>query len=441
MNPLLEWVYIAGLFLWSLFLVKRSGSSHKFLLFLIVWWLWAYTLPAIRNLIFPIAKGFEIQPSRVLLLLFFPYIFMKSLIGQRPRFLQESSFEKFLIAFYITGLVGLIYHLGGAIGSREAFVTYSGWLTFLAVYLILRQYADEGMIVGILRAFIAIAILSSIVAIIQFLFLTDFLRYTFERPAFGGHLRSNGLFRDEYVHSYFCIIASYATLLFVKNRLSKALILTTLAIGVALSFHRMSWAIFLITFGLSFFSLSKGKSLATKGLVVGAIVLAFISGNLWLESHKKSGFVQERVYDDTVTERVAFFEAAIKRISKEWMFGVGGVRTNAYYHDAVVSGNEYVVTEEVGGIHNLYLFLAYFYGTPVALSFTGFLVAAAFFFWKCLKRTHTFYLFPAMTVLMFILANLSNWFPPNTDIAIYLAIIIGLSLSVWKNGLENRISL
>lgn len=440
MNAFLEWAYLALMTFASFYLPRRNDSSQPLLSFVVIMFIWASALPMRDLLIFPVTAGLDIQPKRFVLL-FFSITIIAQYINRNGVSLLDTAHEKFLVLFYIACLVVIDHHVGATMSFREAVVIYAGYLTFPVLYYALKHNADKGMILSVVQVFIILGVLSAVVSAIQFFVEPGFLRYTFDRLAFGARLRSNGLFAQEYTASYFCIMASYMAILFLKNRLTKIAVMIALAVGVALSFHRMSYFVYLATVGFSICFVSVRKERVSRfvmaGLAVVAIIsLVFISGFLI-----NAEFMKERILADTLSVRVDFYTAALKRISQEWAFGVGSVNTMEYYYDAIVADHEYVVSGEgeAGGIHNLFLYLAYFFGVPAALCFAAFLFTHLDFSWKSMFRRHLFHLLPAMTMSLFIMANFLNYFPPDEDVSLFVSIVLGVSMAALNRDIEDEI--
>ncbi len=373
--------------------------------------------------------GFEIQFTRLLFLLF-GSILLLDLLGKKrgepgePLHLYERVFLVSLVAF--AGV--LFWHSRSSLlPTKDMILILSGWLTFACFYLIAKHSFDAGLGKVILASLVCIAVASSLVALIQFFVNPEFLRVGSMREAFGGATRSNGVFKDEYTHSYFVIAGLFAALTTIRRRLLRYLVAALSIAGIILSFHRMSWICMLLVLGLVglFKAQSRSRKLLGWSVSVMAVVLVLVAlgADQFLQSNE---FVYQRLLSDTMTGRTDVYSVALNRIQKEWMFGVGSPRSDTYYLDMTRAGIREFASGSVGGIHNLYLNMAYMYGIPVALLYGVSLLSLAVFYWR---RAHSQYFsfLAAVFATVFLIANLSNWFYPAAEESLLLAIIAGVA--------------
>jgi energy-coupling factor transporter transmembrane protein EcfT len=310
---------------------------------------------------------------------------------------------------------------------KDVIVLYSGWLTFICFYQISKQLFDVGLARMILAALLCVGVASSLVSIVQFFFDPELLRFGSSELAFAGRLRSNGVFGEEYSHSYFLILGLAVALTSVKQRSPRILLVVLMLIGIALSFHRMSWIVtVLVLIIVSIFNApSRGWRFLVWVLFGSSIVLVLaVVGTEYL--YQSSELVSHRLMEDTLSGRFSIYDVVMERIPNVWLTGVGSVKSDFYYLDMTLGGAKQYATGEVGGIHNLYLNMTYLYGIPTSLLYTGFLITLTGFYWGRAHRQYLAYI-AAIFATVFLCANLSNWFYPQRDLSLLLAVISGLA--------------
>jgi hypothetical protein len=124
---------------------------------------------------------------------------------------------------------------------------------------------------------------------------------------------------------------------------------------------------------------------------------------------------------------------ALREIPKCFLFGVGSPRSEIYFHGVLSAGGTLeVAIGEVGGIHNIYLLIAFFYGVPTALFFTIFCISGFFYFWNKLDSGGKHYFIAGSIISVYILQNLINMFQLYNDFGLLMAIFIGMSVATYK---------
>ena len=418
---------------------RTFGPDHPVVGFLLGFWIVSQGILNCDPFVISLWKdaGFEIQFNRLIFLLFggmlvFSATWMKP-DGRGDRtLLYEYAFNIALIAF----LGVLLWHLASSIFSvREILVLFSGWLTYLCFYQITKKSGDQGLARVILAAVLLVGLASSLVGIIQFLINPEFLKVGSIREAFSGRPRSNGVFRSEYSQSYFLIPSLIVALTAVRARIVRSVIVILILSGIFITFHRMSWIATIMTlFILSVFKApSRIRTISAWALSLGAIVLllALFGGERLYQS---SDLVYQRLTSNTMSGRLDIFEVALNRIQTSWLVGIGSVKSNLYFLDMTQGGAKDFAAGEIGGIHNLYLNMAYLYGIPITLIYISFLLSMAFFFWRRAASQYLSYI-AALVVTVFLSANLTNWFYPYADVSLLMAILAGLAASKWARGL------
>lgn len=422
-------------------IIRKSSPKHRLIAFLFCVWVIAGGILNTHYFVIPIGNfaGFELQFTRILLLAFILYLIYRGFISRHHSAIgpRMCCYEIYLSVYFVLSLVAMLSHLSRSLTLKEITVVYIGWLTFIVFYYTAKNTVDLGFVKAVFYSILCVGIFSSLVSIIQFFIDPYFMRTGGGRVAFAGKLRSDGLFAAEYTQSYFLIPAIMVTLTTIKNK-CRYLLVGVFLIGILLTFHRMSWIITSLTIaGYYLLCASKREKIFAIGSILAlSLITLFMVLSLQTVLNVNSDFLNERLFDDTISGRTSIYEMAFRRIQNTWLFGVGSVRTNVYYADIIKSGDVGVATGETGGIHNLFLNMGYFYGLPVVISFCLFLISTMIFFAKKIHRFGSFYFVPTATVGMFILANLSNWFYLNTEVSLLLSIILGISVAVNQKQLN-----
>jgi len=431
------YVLLAGIV--SLVLCRAYRPRHQFIAFLISLWILAEGILDTDAFVIPLGKeaGFELQFDRILLLVFGVILVQRVLWVTMKRLQWQSLwYEVVLFVAYLALLGVLIYHQRtSTLPSRDVLLIFSGWLTFLCFYFVVREYADDGLVRTILASILCVGLASSVVAVIQFAYDPQFLHVGSMREAFSGRVRSTGVFREEFSHSYFLIPGIMVAYTTIKRPVVRVVTLLLLLTGIFLSFHRMSWILaFIVLIAMGVFS---GSARAWKYLgwiLTGAavvLILAVVGADYIGQA---SDLVYQRVTEDTMSGRMRIYDVALKRIQSVWLTGVGSEKTNAYYLDMTLAGWKVMASGEIGGLHNLYLRLAYMYGIPTACLFAAFLVSLAAFYWKRAREKYVAFLAAAYGSV-FICANLTNALIFAADAALLLAIIAGLAAGMECRGI------
>jgi hypothetical protein len=359
------------------------------------------------------------------------------LFRSRNFFHREIVYEKYLILFYLTLTANLLYHTFGDmnIQQKEAFPVISSWFTFLTVYLTVKRFADPTFLKVVAYSTLILVLTSAVIGLYQFLVSNTFFVVGLTRIAVKDLIRINGVFSQEYFQSYFAISGGIVALYFIRRKYPKLLVIGLMMIAVLLTFHRMSFLIFLILLLIywSYEYPQYRKYLILGMAVVGSFI--FLTGVSLLTSAEESlGVFSSRVFDDTVTGRMAVYAMVIRRFPAIWLVGVGSVFTTTYFGDMQSSGETWMALGTTGGIHNLYLNVLYFYGLPVVVCLVLFLISGARFYFALVRAKHHFYFIPGALFLMFILANFSNWFYLSTEFGLFLAIYAGLFAGLYVKG-------
>jgi O-antigen ligase len=306
------------------------------------------------------------------------------------------------------------------------------------MYLVLKTDADAETIKVLGKSLIIVAVFSSLAAIVQFFINPGFLRVVAGRPAFGGHLRSQGVFNAEFLHSYYLIAALAFTALWVKSARIKWALIGLFLIGIALSFHRMSWIVACVLF-LVYLALERRES-SLKVIVLGgtlAFLLYFLGTEVFpiMDAVESSTVVRSRVADDTMTGRMRQYAMVLERFDDIAVWGAGSWGSDAYYSGMISIGLREWASGQRGGIHNLYLALLFIYGLPAALLFCIALASIHIYIWRAYSRRGTIALFPLLFLVMYWIMNLTNSFPLTSEFGVFVGIVLGSSAAVLRTPL------
>lgn len=427
--PMVIYVLVGGLV--ALALAYKFQPEHRLVGFLLAFWILGEGILNTSPFTISLGRGagFEIQPTRLLFLLFGCILLLNWRMstdnqGQGKPFLYERIFLVSLIAF----LAVLIWHYAtSTLTAKDVMLLLSEWLTFVCFYLVSRNFYDVGLVRVVLAAIILVGVASSAVSVIQFAFDPGFLRVGAARAAFSGIVRSNGVFQDEYAQSYFLILGLIIALTAVRGRIAHSSLVIVMLVGIFMTFYRNGWIATLISlFILSMSGTHTRLWRLTAWILVGIASVVMI-GFVGIENiFQSSDLVYQRVMADTMTGRMNLYQVAIQRIQSTWLTGVGSVRSNTYFLDMILSGTPEFASGEIGGIHNLFLGMAYLYGVPTTLLYSGFLFSMTICFWRRGRGQYLSYI-AAMLGIVFLVSNLTNAFYPETDVSLLLALLSGLA--------------
>jgi hypothetical protein len=434
-------LYVVGATACSVWIVYRNPARHRFIAFAFCVWILAVGVLSTDVFTIPLPKsfGFQLQFNRVLLILFGIYVVASLFhLRRKSETIGLHAYEYYLISFFCAFLIVLAIHvLLGNIDTKDLLVTYLGWLTFLVFYGTAKKITDVRFARAVFAALIIAGIVNSIVGIMQFFVDENFLRVGAERVAFAGRLRSSGILDAEYTYSYFILTSVVTSLIFLRNRLLKTSIVALGLTGIFLSFHRMSWSITMIVLAWYWFVTSTLRSRLIVFLLSLAVSLVLLLGEIPLFSVSTSSeLASERLFQDTITGRVNLLEVAMERISQFWLYGVGSKTSDIYFFDVISSGEKYAATGQVGGIHNLYVNIAYFYGIPVVGLLVLFLISAMGYFARAMRIGGMALFVPGALLVFFSLGNMTNFFFLSSHLALLLGLLLGVGRGLFKEELE-----
>lgn len=441
MNGLLV-AYVIITFLLTVYLTLTSKTNHKFVTFIIVYWVFA--APVLNTEYFIIdtsALPFDLQPNRLILIFFSIYLFTTWAIEHKNKrtTTENPKFERILFLYIFLSIVVYMIHTINILTLKDSIVNVTHIFTFLVIYLVLKSRADQEMIKVFGKSLLIVCIVSSLIGIYQFSVDPLFFRFGSQRTAFAGFFRANGIYSSDHIQGYFLTSGIVLALFVFRRKLVKFALISLFLLGIILCFHRMSYIITIMLFSL-YFGL-KGKRIWL--IVTGNVALAILLFRLFpmlganLGEIESSAVVQERLLVDTMTDRAKFARIVLDNISQSWLIGFGGTKSEVYYRGMVRAGlDEEWATGQRGGIHNLYLHVMFFEGIPAAILFSLFLISAVWYFWKSKKLKHMFYFIPLFEVTKYIVSNLTNTNLMSANIGLVLAIYLGIGVAVCQKNID-----
>ncbi len=440
----------------TVYLLHKHRPKSMLISFLVCFWIFVSDVANTSEFIIKIPGApFELQPLRTLLLSCLGFLFIKA-VADNYRTKSASSgeiasvrprYEFYLEAYIILLLVVYVVHYS-LLGTAEFIIAVSAVLAFYVVYVTVKKMADPAMVRVIRDAIIIVAVISSLVAVVQLLADSSFLRVNvdFRRPAFGGLLRSTGVFRDDYVHAYVVIVGMIWAILTLPDNFKKLVIIGIMLIGILFGFMRMGYVVAFVVLVHYFFFMYRGNA-KLKVLLVTVSVIVGVMGMSWVITSgvMESSVAQERMLDEGTAEiRGRLYMQAMASSAKSiksFMFGYGTLDHPEYF-DAMmkVTGARRWATGEVGGWHNLYLETLFFHGIVAAVLFILLLFSATHYFYKLGTKEDKTMLIPFYCLLSFILANLSLALPIYSNFGIIIGITCALALSQRKEQVNRQMS-
>ncbi len=439
-------LYLLAAALVAAWLTLRLTTSRRFITAVLSFWILGgsilnqdqFAIP------FPVLSG-DLQPGRIMLLVLLAYAVLVRLFPsgeQIPK--TRMSFEKWLFLYAALFFIVLFYHfLGRVLPSREFIRLGEGLLRVLVIYVLLKRYADQTHLRVLFYSAIILAVVTSLVAVVQFAVDPWFLRVGDTRLAFGGHLRSNGVFWSEYMHSYFLVLALVLVIVFVKRAGTKILLSSLFVLGILLSFHRMSWAVTGVV-GCLYLILARRQPVWK--LVTVTAVLLFLFYGMFSEffpmarTVESSAVFQERLSSNTMSSRFKYFGMVIDQFDKIFIWGAGSKTSSLYYYGMLSTGivdRDWALGRK-GSIHNLYLEILFLYGLPVAAAFCAALVAILHYFIIRFRRGASSALLAILFFTMFILMNLTNAFPLDGQFGVTVALVLGCNAALRVQTIRRR---
>jgi hypothetical protein len=390
--------------------------------------------------------AFDLQPLRILFLFSATFLIVDPFLKQykRPNVSQFSvkvvpNYEKYLFIYLILVIVSLFAN-ANLFTNSELFVSITTVLSFIAVYFAVKRASNEGFINVIKHAIILVGIISSIIAILQFVVDQSFFRANsdFSRTAFGGFIRSTGVFGDDYIHAYMVISAIIWTYFTIPTSTKKYILLGLFITGVFFGFMRMGYVVttFFFAHAILYASNASGK---LKVLVVTLATIAsiFLAFGVLSSGILESDIAQDRMMDEGTMElRFKLYKEGIETTFSDFsaiLFGFGNESSQAYY-DAIyraTDGHLGWATGETGGWHNLFIEILFFNGLPAAVLLFTFLIAMVKYFYYLTKLTDNhLYSIPFYLALCYLISNLTL----GLGLEVSHAIVLGISAALMTGN-------
>lgn len=443
MNEIYFYIYVFITFFIALYLTLKNNPAHKYITFIIAYWLLAGSVLNTEYFIIDIKRlPFDLQPPRIIFILFTIYLFLvwTGKVKNVKVNTKEPKFEKYLYLYLVLSIIITSIHTIDILTTKDIIVNSTKILTFLVIYLVLKRTADESMIKTLFKALIIVCIFSSIIGIYQFLIDKSFFRFGAERSAFGEYLRSNGVYSSEDVQTYFLVPGVILVLFTIKNKILRNSLVSLFLIGTIVTFHRMSLFVTILILTLYFIEVKKKKiwQMVTMGSILMGFIFLFSSVFLPITNKIKSQpFVQERLLADTAAVRIAFYNMAINELPNHWLLGVGSTKSDVYYYGILsAGGSKDAASGERGGIHNLYLGMAYFQGLPVTIIFILFLVISFICFLRLSRTVSIFYFIIVFDIIKYTLRNITQGFWLTSYGGLLLAIFLGIGVAVYQKNID-----
>ena len=426
------YIYFIIAALIAFYLVVRSNSKYKLELFFLSFYLLTGNINRILTFKLPGFGLLEIQPLRFVYLLLLFFIIRKTLLSRRKNeFSLKRKTPWFLLALfsYIFFLIISVVVNVQTIGTAELLESVIDSLAFLIIMMSLALMADKSTYDIIGKTIIIGAVLTSVISIFQLTVDPYFLRIGDNRAAFGGLLRSNGIFDTEYFNSYYLIIAMAWTLTTIRKAYLKIILVTLFAIGVLSSFQRMSWIIMALV--LLTYLVYIEKVAIEKMILLGLTGLAIITSIsiLYFQDIKNSSLVRDRLSSD-IDGRVGYYSMVFNNIGEKPLFGYGSLKNEVYYTNMLqITQDRDRASAETGDIHSGYFSALFLYGIPAFLSFTSFVVLSVIYYARAYRK-NIYFIIPFLVSIIYMIGNLTNTFLFLKYIAVLYALHIGIGLGV-----------
>ena len=424
--------YFALVFILGVLWVYRSELKYKFEAFVIVFYMMTGNLNDILTFAIPGVSAFEIQPDRFLLLMFSVFLFRRAFYS-KEKIIPKNAwtipwFMVMLILYCLFKSISLFSHVD-TIKLSEIIIKSLHVVNILLIIFCLRLIYTPELIKIFEKAIIVGAITTSIASLIQMGYDPMFVRMGDIRIAFGDVYRVNGIFNAEYYSSYFLIIAATWVLLKFKNERKKIGLVILFSLGIFMTFHRMSWALYLLIFGIYFLFYARPQwdKLLLAG-TTGLTVLLFLFITFQREI-VNSTLVKERVTEE-VGSRFGYYSMVYENIEDKPILGFGNHNNEVYYYNMLhITRMPDRATGKTGGIHSGYLSAMFYYGIPAFIFFTLFVLSTIYYFGRLfLKTGNVFFLIIFFLSLIFGFANISNTLLFKESLGLQLAIYLGLGL-------------
>lgn len=439
------YIYLIICFFLSVYFTKISKPKYPFLTFMFCFWIFVGDVANMEGMKINIGGAFDLQPLRILFLISVMFLIVDPFIQQYKKYKEiqfkiQPDYEKYLIAFSITTSISYIIYTGT--NPAKLFVALSTILSFVVIYFTVKRAADEGMKNAIKLSLITAAVISCFIAIYQLIGDQSFFRVNpdYGRSAFGGLLRSTGVFRDDYMHSYVVFSALVWVSFTDFKGLKKNVLIGIFLLGILIAFMRMGYIVvaFFIAHAIIYASSAHIKLkilVVTLSVIIGilGVFLVLTSGVM------ESSVAQERMMDEGTMElRFKLYEKALE-VSfsdlKGILVGYGGTESTEYYNAMYdVTQNEAWALGERGGWHNLFISTLFFNGLPATILLLITLVSIAKYYYSLSKNYDIKnYYIPFYICIGYLIANITLSLELVTNFAIILSISTAVILHIRES--------
>jgi hypothetical protein len=384
-------IYLSICFFYAFYVVSKEGSKNKLIDFLILFWIMTFQIYKAEYVWREFPKLGSMRKFDMILSWFFLLIIVLKFITnegvlKKPKLLK---FEKYLFGYFFLSII--LYKLHEFLGNltpykSEAYIRM--YLSTVIFYYAIKTFVSKELIRALFKVIIFLAIITSIVSVIQFFLDKKLLRLAAYYMAFPGYNRSSGVFMWPYDNGIFLMMAIFVVSYTNLNRRIKFLLILFFIFAIILVFTRGVWLALIaisIIHAYMYYRMTLHKILIaipiivflTMG-VVGAYAIQkdYFSGDAWTE----------RVFVDTVSVRMAFYSFILKAIPQKWAIGYGDVENNEVYYKGMVDAEQGLIWSlgRRGGIHNVVLEEAFLKGIVVTVFY---ILMFYYFFRFCIDES------------------------------------------------------
>lgn len=422
------------------------GTDRKVLSFVLILWLLAQPVINAKYIIPLPGLPFELQPNRILFLFSLVYLLYGLIFWARESTGINPPFEKYIYIYF--GLVLFAVLLNFAFMNPKNVITVPLEIaTFLTVYLLTKRYMTEKVFAAIIKAIVFLAVIGSIIAIVQISLDSMFLRTGDLRPAFGNKLRSTGIFQSEYDFGYFQILAFIVVLVRYNGKAVRFLMLPLLMLSVLLTFHRLDYIILVVCYVSYNIFYSKHKLPLPIYVVIGVLtlILLVLSIDLYKSMDLHSVVLEERLKQDTVTGRFLQYQVVWDSILA-YPLGLGSYDHPLYVKLMSEHGMLQWFTDRFGNhypipltVHNGYLAAGIQYGFCGMVAFAMLIFSMLRYFKKLINPAIRYSVVPFYAVFIYALSNISNSISIfRAYFVLLLAILGGAVVAMNRNVLARQ---
>jgi hypothetical protein len=449
----IEFIYLALAIIFGIVLIRQANDK----LFLGVLLIWLLGYPILNNPNYMIhlpGLGFDLQPNRILLLSLI-IVLIREYLKKRSSSIRNTNiskrkaslpYEKWIFSYIIIVAITEFINVEN-IGLRNVIASVSNFSIFLIIYYLSKWLISPKDFYLLTRAIFFIAIISSIVSVIQFNINPDFFRIGSERGAFGEFTRANGLFNQEYNHGFFQIVTLAIGLSVLRGKVSRILIILITGIAVFFTMHRATWIIWITSLVIFTFQYTKNH-LRSAILISIILLLSIISGYISLDylfSHNQFFIaLNQRIYEQTIDIRMEYNRFALNLVSKK-PFGVGDYQSSDYTKEALLAGMPLQRSSDTGQmqpliVHNGILASGVKYGYLGMLAFLLMALSPIIYYFKITFINKTPFLLPLVISLIFLFYNITQDFSNlGYQIQIFFGMLLGFfSATTIKNSIATH---